>query len=76
MGPICLYAWARVGLGGLGVAKGREGGLGRGERLYGAKPLYILFGSHHHPPRTNLDHGLSSRDDEMKFMQIPLFDEM
>ena len=69
MGTICLYAWGRVGLGagrGEGVAKGgRE--LGRGERLYGAKPLYILFGSHHYLSRPC--HGLSSRDDEMDFMQ-------
>ena len=35
----------------MGCSKRKARGLGRGERLYGAKPLYILFGSHHHPEK-------------------------
>ena len=45
-----------LGSGGIGGWKRGRRGLagcskrkGRGERVYGAKPLYILFGSHHHP---------------------------
>ena len=70
MGTICLYAWGRVGL---GAGKGGGGGLqgvakGRG----GVKGFMGL--SHcisyldHITTRRRLRHGLSSRDDEMRFM--------
>ena len=68
MGTICLYASGRVGYWGeWGEAKGRRGGK---EGVKGFMGLsHCISYLDHITTRRRSWHGLSSRDDEMKFMQ-------
>ena len=67
MGTICLYASGLGRIGGWGVAKGRGVGEGGVKGFMGLS--HCISYLDHITTRRRSWHGLSSRDDEMKFIQ-------